>query len=353
MKFGGQPAHMTLNALEATKRLKFDPSCPRAWKSTGELIIGFSDCANSKPLLIASHQKEISTWIGLLDGTRNLEDLMLTGSAMGIEQVQLMALLDELMKSGHVYSVENFPVSENSAHLATNLKCDARLNGTTAANVVKRRQALPVLVEGSGQCAFALMNALSEVQLATGWRPMNSQRIRAEEVPRNLDPNNFVNQKWTSFAKPIPNPRLVFSLNESHDFAELENSYSNAVVVPVTVHARRFAIGPILGAVNSACANCLHELRKRNDADWALLTIQAIHQKRALPIISERWLNNLVSLCVNIAVEFAEFDQIVDLTNASLELTPPNPIWQLRKWGEPTKTCEHLSQIQNGQIQNA
>lgn len=338
---------MTISPAEATKRLKFDPSCPRAWRSSGELIIGFSDCANSKPLLITSHQKEISTWIGLLDGTRNLEDLMLTGSAMGIEQRQLKDLLDELLKSGHVFSVENLPVSENSAHLATNLKCDARLTGTTAAHVVKLRQALPVLVEGSGQSAFALMKALTEVQLATGWRPMNSQKIRAEEVPRTLEPKNFVNQKWSSFAKPIPNPRLVFALNESHDFAELETSYSNAVVVPVTVHARRFAIGPILGAVNSACANCLHELRKKNDADWALLTIQAIHQKRALPIVSERWLNNLVSLCVNIAVEFAEFDQIVDLTNASLELTPPNPIWQLRKWGQQKQTCEHVRIFQN------
>ena len=332
---------MNPSSSQAAKRLKFDPSCPRAWRSTGELIIGFTDCASSKPVLIGSQQKEISTWIALLDGTRNLDDLLLTGSAMGLERKQLQDLLEELMNSGHVYSVENFPVSSNSAHLATNLKCDARLNGTSAAQVVKKRQALQVLVEGSGQTAFALMNALTEVQLSTGWRPMNSQRIRAEEVPRTLDPNNYVNQKWTSCAQPIPNPRLVFALNESHDFAELENSYSNAVVIPVTVHARRFAIGPILGAVNSACANCLHELRKKNDADWALLTIQAIHQKRALPIISERWLNNLVSLCVNMAVEFAEFDQIVDLTNASLELTPPNPIWQLRKWGALKANCEH------------
>lgn len=338
---------MTSGTLEATKRLKFDPSCPRAWKSTGELIIGFTDCATSKPLLIASQQKEISTWIGLLDGTRNLDDLLLTGAAMGLEQKQLRDLLNELMLSGHVYSVENFPVSTNSSHLATNLKCDARLNGMSSAHVVKKRQALQVLVEGSGQSAFALMTALTEVQLSTGWRPMNSQRIRAEEVPRTLDTKNYVNQKWSSFSQPIPNPRLVFALNESHDFAELENSYSNAVVVPVTVHARRFAIGPILGAVNSVCANCLHELRKKNDSDWALLTIQAIHQKRALPIISERWLNNLVSLCVNIAVEFAEFDQIVDLTNASLELTPPNPIWQLRKWGMQNQTCEHVRPFQN------
>jgi hypothetical protein len=101
---------MSQNPAGAFERLKFDPSCPRAWKSTGELVIGFTDCANSKPILISIHQREISTWLGLLDGSRNLEDLLLTGSAMGLSHTQLRELITELVSAGHVYSVENVPL---------------------------------------------------------------------------------------------------------------------------------------------------------------------------------------------------------------------------------------------------
>ncbi len=329
------------------ERLKFDPSCPRAWKSNGELVIGFTDSKNSKPILISSHQQEISTWIGLLDGSRNLDDLLLTGSAMGLAHSWLRALLSELIDAGHVFSVENVPLSGKSPHLATNLRCDARLIGISAHKLITKRQALRVLIEGSGQAAFALVNALSEVQLSVGWRPMNSQRIRAEEVPRDLIANDFVNQKWSQCTRPINSPRLVFAMNESHDFVELENSYPGAIVVPITVHSRRMAIGPILGAVNSLCASCLHDLRKQNDFDWALLTVQALHQKRALPILSERWLSSLLSLCVNIAVEFADTDQVLDLTKSSLELSPPNPVWQSRGWNISSLTCEHTKSFQS------
>ncbi len=337
-----------MTSLSSLERLKFDPACPRAWKSTGELVIGFTDSANSKPILISTNQREISTWIGLLDGSRNLDDLLLTGSAMGLSHSQLRELIAQLISIGHVYSVENVPLSGNSPHLATNLRCDARLIGVTAQNLITKRQSLTVLVEGSGQAAFGLVNALSEVQVNVGWRPMNTSRIRAEEIPRDLVTNDYVNQKWSQCAKPVNSPRLVFSLNESHDFVELENSYANAIVIPVTVHSRRVAIGPILGAINSTCASCLHDLRKQNDSDWALLTVQALHQKRALPILSERWLTSLLSLCVNIAVEFADTNQVLDLTQSSLELAPPNPIWQIRKWkGSNQKDCDHSKSFQN------
>ncbi len=339
---------MSPNPAGAFERLKFDPSCPRAWKSTGELVIGFTDCANSKPILISIHQREISTWLGLLDGSRNLEDLLLTGSAMGLSHTQLRELITELVSAGHVYSVENVPLRGKSPHLAVNLRCDARLIGISAHKLITKRQSLRVLVEGSGQAAFGLVNALSEVQLNVGWRPMNSQRIRAEEIPKELFSDNFVNQKWSQFSKPIPTPRLVFAMNESHDFVELENTYANAIVVPITVHSRRMAIGPILGAVNSSCASCLHDLRKANDGDWALLTVQALHQKRALPILSERWLASLLSLCVNIAVEFADTDEFLDLTSSSLELAPPNPVWQSRTWElNSASSCDHSKSFQN------
>ncbi len=338
---------MPTSPLAPFERLKFDPACPRAWKSNGELVIGFTDAVNSKPILISSHQQEISTWIGLLDGTRNLDDLLLTGSAMGLAQSWLRDLLSELIDAGHVFGVENVPLRGKSPHLATNLRCDARLIGISAHKLIVKRQALRVLVEGSGQAAFGLVNALSEVQLSVGWRPMNTQRIRAEEVPRDLLPNDFVNQKWSQCNKPISAPRLVFSMNESHDLVELENSYPGAVVVPVTVHTRRMAIGPILGAVNSLCASCIHDLRKQNDLDWALLTVQALHQKRTLPILSERWLASLLSLCVNIAVEFADADQVLDLTRSSLELSPPNPVWQSRDWNISGISCEHTKSFQS------
>jgi hypothetical protein len=344
----GNLPFMTLRPPATFERLKFDPSCPRAWKSTGELVIGFTDSANSKPLLVTSHQREISTWIGLLDGSRNIEDLLLTGSAMGLAHSWLRELLDELINAGHVYSVENVPLSGNSPHLATNLRCDARLIGISAHKLITKRQNLRVLVEGSGQAAFGLVNALSEVQMNVGWRPLNSQRIRAEEIPRDLPAKDFINQKWSQCAKAVISPRLVFAMNESHDLVELENSYPNAIVVPVTVHSRRMAIGPILGAVNSVCASCLHDLRKLNDSDWALLTVQALHQKRALPILSERWLFSLLSLCVNIAVEFADTDQVLDLTSSSLELAPPNPVWQSRNWTlNKSDSCEHSKSFQN------
>lgn len=330
------------------ERLKFDPACPRAWKSSGELVIGFTDCETSKPILISSFQKEISTWLGLLDGSRNLDDLLLTGSAMGLAHSQLRELLTELIAAGHVFPVENVPLVGKSPHLATNLRCDARLLGISAHELIRKRKSLQVLVEGSGQAAFGLVNALTEIQATVGWRPMNRARIRAEEVPRDLNANDFVNQKWSQFSKPIANPQLVFSMNESHDFVELENSYSDAIVIPVTVHSRRIAIGPILGAMNSECATCLHERRRSNDTDWALLTVQALHQKRALPIVSERWLSSLLNLCVNIAVEFADTAQILDLTKSSLELTPPNPVWQSRNWkGNDTYACKHHKTFQN------
>ncbi len=267
---------------------------------------------------------------------------------MGLAHAQLHSLLIELFEAGHVYCVENVPVRGKSPHLATNLRCDARLVGLSAHKLITKRQEMRVLVEGSGQAAFAMFNALTEMQLNVGWRPMNTARIRAEEVPRELNPNNFVNQKWSQYAKSVAAPKLVFSLSESHDFVELENSYANAVVVPVVVHSRRMAIGPIIGAENSVCAVCLHESRRENDSDWALLTVQALHQKRALPILSERWLNSLLSLCVNVAVEFADSNQILDLTRSSLELSPPNPVWQIRYWyGNAASECKHSKSFQS------
>lgn len=330
------------------ERLKFDPACPRAWKSSGELVIGFTDCETSKPILISCYQKEISTWLGLLDGSRNLDDLLLTGSAMGLAHSQLRELLGELIAAGHVFGIENVPLVGKSPHLATNLRCDARLLGISAQELIQKRKSLQVLVEGSGQAAFGLVNALTETQATVGWRPMNRARIRAEEVPRDLNANDFINQRWSQFAKPIATPHLVFAMNETHDFVELENTYSDSIVIPITVHSRRIAVGPILGAKNSECATCLHERLRSNDADWALLTVQALHQKRALPILSERWLFSLLTLCVNIAIEFADTARILDLTRSSLEITPPNPVWQSRNWkGAENDSCKHQKSFQS------
>lgn len=314
--------------------IRLEPSSPLSWTREGSLLIGFKDDPNSRCYVIEAHQKEMRQLFMLCDGRYELEHIVQSGLAMGISESFVRETLKHLMERGHIRAVNSV-----KSHAPHNIHADAQLLHRSSGEIQANRAQHRVLIYGAGRTPATLFSSLEANDVPVGWAPACRERIRDDELAGIR--SDYLSKRWDDFSIPIKNPNIAVCFDIAHDSEGIEAQFPHAIVVPVVVHQRRLAFGPLLGVNGGLCGSCLNQIRLSNDADWSLTTAQLLHERRQPPLIGSRWSNILAWTLTNYLLELIDTKRSSGLLNHSLELQPPNPDWRARSWEQ--FTCTHRS----------
>ncbi len=314
------------------QRIRLDPSTPVWRRSDGTLVIGHTDAPESRPVEAPTTSSECATLLQLLDGEHSTVALIQSGLAMGITASVTVAFLEALADAGHIQPVHVIP----SPRIATNSLRDvghfAHVRAVPPESLLGRRESARLLVAGDGLIAAALAASATQVGLHTGWQTKNPRKVRLEDcaVPwLNPDARGL---RWTELATPIAEPEYVLAIDQTPSARELTSRFGRALVLPLTVHSRRLAVGPLLNLKNGICADCLDSSRMEADPDWAYRLAQITSTDLAPPIIADSFVYAYVGTVVNFVLELIDTGLASSLIEQSWELAPPNPQWRTRRW---------------------
>lgn len=320
--------------LPTVNFIRIEPGLPISWTREGSIVIGFKDDPNSSCCVISQCPKEIRKLLQLCDGRFDLEHIVLSGLAMGLNETFVRETLTQLIERGHIREVSSL-----RSHAPLNIHADARLLGLSSQEIQTTRSKQRVLICGAGQTPAALFAALEANDVPVGWLPASKERIRDEELAGIR--TDYLTKRWDDLSVPMRNPQIAICFDVLHDSESIETQFPEAIVIPVVVHQRRLAFGPLLGVNGGLCGSCLNEIRSSNDADWPLTTAQVLHERRQPPLIASRWSNVLAWTLTNYVLELIDTQRSSGLLNHSLELQPPHPTWRVRSWEQ--FTCTHRS----------
>ena len=298
------------------------------------LLVGFKDDPHSRGFIIEENPKEFRQLLLLCDGTLNVQHIVESGLAMGLEESRIRETLAQLLKVGHVRFVASL-----RSHSPQSIQSDAQLHTTHISYIQQKRAEQRVLIRGAGRTAALVFDALGANDVPVGWSPECKERIREGELEGVR--TNYVTKRWDDYKTGIKNPRISICFDVTHDSENIETLFPSAFVIPVILHPRRLAFGPILGASDGLCGSCLNHIRASNDADWSITTAQLLHERRKPPFIADRWSNSLAWTLTNYILELIDTDGTSGLLNHSIELHPPSPVWRMRSWD--LGQCTHRS----------
>lgn len=326
-------------------RLRFEQTTPLSWRTDGALVIGFADQPASNSISVVEHGREVAVWLSLLDGSREIADLVSSAQAMGIDELAIRRLLADLLQAGHVYEVETTAETAGSETLLRDLRHNSRLYGGSLSTVLSKRQASAVLVLGAGNLAWTVVEALQASLVPVGWEPDSNLKIRSQD---HLSGAFVFGRTWRSQRIELANPQLVIAIADVHDPELLEQRYPSTPILLVTAHLRRISIGPTLNLRNSPCHACLNATHHSLDTEWGFAITQLIHRHRPLQALGEPWLKMAAYQIAACVLEGIDGAGIGVVANHSLELAPPDVIWRKRAWHRrPDCSCsKSVQQVQ-------
>ena len=308
--------------------------------------------------------------IGLLDGSRELGQVLAAAEQLGIPQDAAHQVIGQLAAAG---AVQDFPAAElralpdgPRARLARELAAVSLAHGHAdgGAKVLARRQSASVRVYGTGPvgpeiaslltasgvsrvaCAGQLGQAMPHPVVPA--RPRAPRRGRTPAAGRGSIP--LADRSGTARTgrdvnpSPAPAPRQRrASPRPMPDLAVLTDGYPVELpgqlvasgVLHLAVSAREAigVVGPLVVPGQSACLACVELARSERDPAWPFILAQLAGQA-AQPVACAATLAAAVAAqavsqvlsCLDLARPAAA------VTNATLELVSPGWQWRRRSW---------------------
>ena len=324
-----------IREMQSTSRLRFDNSSPLFWRQSGSFVIGYPDCETSNAIEITNFTKPIATWLALVDGTRNEQDLVKSGEVLGIPSSAIRKLIQLLIDAGHIYQLETLP-NDSAAHLKLPaFRFQANSTGHSISELLDMRLDFRIEITGAGSLPMLTYRLLKENAFSVGWKPNSNNRIQPEDLAPNFS-DQLIGQRWNEIGTIEVEPKLQISFS---DIYVPETALPQVPRLPVVWHSRRVAIGPLLNLPHGHCISCLHETRLLADSEWSFVLSQLLHNRRPLPRLTSPWLDTVANQIVLIASNLAESKIPAVLIDNRYELTPPHPIWQSNPWDFSTCGC--------------
>lgn len=286
--------------MQLLPQLSLDRAVPMYFRSSGELLIGFTDTASSAALEIHNHPREVATWLRLFDGSRNSTEVLESGMALGIPIEYLRQLLAELMEAGHVRSIQ----------------------------LPQPRPAIPQIeLQGAGALPASVFKLLRQSGWNPAWTPSSSNRIRQSEIDLAEMESGLLGQRWDALGVLHQSPQIILHFT---DIWDVQIGNPSVPTIPIIWHQRRISIGPIINLPTGHSAHCFNAHHQRRETDWNYFLTQILHQPRALPLITYSQLQlaaaNIFSICSTLSAGISPV-----MLEQSYELLPPAPFFQCRK----------------------
>jgi hypothetical protein len=260
--------------------------------------------------------------IGLLDGSRDREQLLAAAAELGVPRPVAERLLTLLGAAGLLIDfpaglVRGLP-DEARARLLPELAAAsiARQDGDGGALVLTRRAAAVVHLLGAGQIAAGI----AEILTAAGVQVRH--RAAGAAQPERVAPAPAL----VVLAGQLPDPAAPL-LRMPH--------------LAVTAREAIGVVGPLVRPGSSACLRCLDLTRADRDSAWPLILAQ-IARREAEPVACDAALAAAVTAqAASQVLAFIDWpDRVSPVQNATLELVQPGWQWLRRSWPpHPACTC--------------
>lgn len=337
--------HSWLMDISPWQRVRLDPSAPVWRREDGTLVVGHSDAAESAPVAAPSDHPDISALIQLLDGEHSTAELVQSGLAMGMPAPTTHQFLNALADAGHIYRTEAVSTPRIAMSSMRDLQHFARVRAVSAETLLSLRESTRVLVVGDGLVSAALAASATHAGLRVGWQSDSNRRVRLEDCSLPwLNPDTR-GVRWRDLGQPLSAPDYVLVVDQTPAARELATEFAHAVVLPITAHPRRLAVGPLLNLKEGICSECIDSSRSAADPDWAYRLAQLKQRTLSPPLIADSFINAFVGTTLNFLLELVDTGRASSLHEQSWELAPPNPQWRTRRWSrQPECVCNDFQQ---------
>jgi bacteriocin biosynthesis cyclodehydratase domain-containing protein len=323
------------------------PGLLPVWRDRDTLQIGI----DPRRAVALTGMAGIAWFIGLLDGSRDREQVIRAGTEGGIPQQTAERLLALLAAAG---AIDDFPAgtlrvlpqplrSQLAAELAT--VSLARRDGDGGARTLARRTAAQVSIHGGGRAGTVIASLLTtsgigQVTLADQASPSPPSRDAAppDTAPHHTAPPAGPSAPLADLAilTDRPSPDLHDWLMREH-IPHLAVSASEAIGV----------VGPLVIPGTTACLRCLDLARADRDPAWPLILAQ-LSGRQPDPASCDAPLAAAVAAQAALqALTLIDRAGSADaVTNGTLELVLPGWQWRRRTWPpHPRCSCRAAAPV--------
>jgi len=322
------------------------PGLLAVWRNRDTVQIGI----DPRRAIALTGMRRAAALLGLLDGSRDLAQVLATASEFGISAEAADRVIALLAAGG---ALHDFPVTAYRAmppglrtRLAPELATAALAHGDGdgGARVLARRQGACIRVEGMsrvGLCVASLLTASGVGRVvSTGWPPGSGARPGASPAASALPATGARSPTGAPPAAGRGDPADAGRRPDLVIFADVYRRELPELLrregVPHLAAAASEAIGvvgPLVLPGGTACLRCLDLTRAERDPAWPLILAQ-LTGGGADPPACDTVL--AVAVAAQVAAQALAFiDRPVSVsavTNGTLELVLPDWRWRRRTW---------------------
>ncbi len=309
------------------------------WRDRDTLQIGI----DPRRAIALSGMGEAALLIGLLDGSRDRDQVIAAGAGLGIPADTTERVLTLLAAGG---ALDDFPAgtlralpAPLRARLAPELATTslARRDGDGGARAIARRRAAVVWIEGDRRIGRAVARILS----ASGIGQIRFRRLPADGLA--YPAREPAGQDAGAQGRPRPGyrvrPDLVILVSNQAADRAAQLARDRVAHLAVMASEAIGIVGPLVVPGGTACLRCLDYVRAGNDPAWPLILAQ-IRRRRPEPAACDAVLTAAVAAqAAGQALTAIETAPIASAAaNGTLELVLPDWRWRRRTW-PPHPAC--------------
>jgi bacteriocin biosynthesis cyclodehydratase domain-containing protein len=309
------------------------------WRDRDTLQIGI----DPRRAIALSGMGEAALLIGLLDGSRDREQVIAAAAGLGIPAEATERVLTLLAAGG---ALDDFPAgtlralpAPLRARLAPELATTslARRDGDGGAKAIARRRAAVVWIEGDRRIGRAIARILS----ASGIGQIRLRRLPAESIahPAREPASAAAGARERRRASYPVRPDLVILVGNRAADQAAQLARDRIAHLAVMAGEAIGIVGPLVVPGKSACLRCLDYVRAGNDPAWPLILAQ-VRRRRPEPAACDAVLTAAVAAqAAGQALTAIETAPIASAAaNGTLELVLPDWRWRRRTWS-PHAAC--------------
>lgn len=322
------------------------PAVRRLWRDPETLQLGR---VADRAVVLAGLDPAVRTVLTLLDGTRDLGEVLQAATAAGCTQQRTQDLLALLQGAGLLEdAVDRWPdrleVSERD-RLAADVASLGMLHAGRGLSVLRRRDAVAVVVVGGGRVGAPLAALLATTGVgavdvvddgaarpqdaAVGGLVAGDSGRRRGEAARQL----IRTETPSTRTGPVPRPDLVVlaptgALDDVQVAALLRDGVPHLLA---EVRDTVGIVGPLVLPGRTACLRCLDLSRTDRDPEWPVLSAQLSAVPRASPPCDSALAAAVVAQAALQVLALLDGGAPATL-GGTLELPLPDWRWRRRSW---------------------
>lgn len=339
---------------EVNMRPVLSPASRRLWRDQQTLQLGR---AGPRAVVLAGLDPDVRAVLGLLDGTRDLDEIRTAAVDAGCPAARVDALLELLARAGLVAdAAERWPerlVETERTRLVADVASLGMLHGGAGVAALRRRDRACVLVLGGGRVGAPLAGLLAAAGVGTvdvcddgtardrdtavgGLRAADVGRRRGEAARERLRDVAPTTRTGPAHRADVVVLAPTATVDEEQVGALQRDGLPHLLV---EVRDTVGVVGPLVLPGRSPCLRCLDLGRTDRDPDWPALAVQLAGPTRSSPAC-DGVLAASVSAQAALQVLALLDGGLPASLGGSLELALPDWRWRRRSWSvHPACEC--------------